>query len=134
MLDPLYGYLLLGANIIEQGYQHGTEWNFGPDDKNCINVESLVMKLIEAWGKGDYNIQNKFEFRETKLLRLNSNKARKLLGWHPKFDIVEAIDRTINWYKLYYLNNKNNISELDSILREYMINEIQDYKKRLKNQ
>ena len=134
VLDPLYGYLLLGANIIEQGYQHGNEWNFGPDDNNCINVESLVMKLIKSWGKGDYNIQNKFEFRETKLLRLNSNKARKLLGWHPKFDIVEAIDRTINWYKLYYLNNKNNISELDSILREYMINEIQDYEKRLKNQ
>ena len=40
--------------------------------------------------------------KETDLLKINSNKAKKLLNWKSKMSTQEAISLTCEWYKRYF--------------------------------
>jgi CDP-glucose 4,6-dehydratase len=35
------------------------------------------------------------------LLRLDSSKARSLLGWRPKYSIDQALERVIEWHRAW---------------------------------
>ena len=43
---------------------------------------------------------------EASILKLNSNKAKKRLGWKTKLNINETLEWTISWYK-EFLKNSN---------------------------
>ena len=45
-------------------------------------------------------------FYESKLLRLNSNKAKKKLGWKPVLNFEASVKMIINWYKNYIYRKK----------------------------
>ncbi|MFM7702596.1 MAG: hypothetical protein ACKO6C_03955, partial [Alphaproteobacteria bacterium] len=44
-------------------------------------------------------------FHEENYLLLDSSKARRELGWLPKFNIDIALDKTIKWYQNFQQNN-----------------------------
>jgi len=121
VLEPLFGYLLLGALMYEDSAKYSSAWNFGPDDKNILTVEELVKLVIKYWGSGSYTIDNLTQPYEAKFLKLDTSKARILLGWKPLYDIDEAVRRTINWYKHFY----NNISK--ETLYKFTLQEIREY-------
>ena len=52
------------------------------------------------------NCKNKNQKYESKLLKLNSNKAKLRLKWKPVLSFSETIQMVINWYKFYYFNKK----------------------------
>ena len=106
VLEPLYGYLKLGSMILSKklkkvDYPH---WNFGPHKKNCIKVIEISKMIIERWSSKKFriNIQKNEKFKETKLLSLTINKAKKELKWKPKLTLKENINMTVDWYKSYY--------------------------------
>lgn len=102
VLEPLRGYLMLAKQLYFKKPIYEGAWNFGPLAENNITVEELVKKLISEYGSGNYsNIKIKKEYRETGLLELNINKARKLLKWNPILNIDETIKFTSEWYKNY---------------------------------
>ena len=39
---------------------------------------------------------------------LDCSKANKLMKWLPIWDLETTIEKTINWYKEYYENNRVN--------------------------
>ena len=121
VLEPLSGYLLLGALMYEDSTEYSSAWNFGPDDKNILTVEELVKLVIKYWGSGSYIIDNSTQPYEAKFLKLDTSKVRTLLGWKPLYDIDEAVRRTINWYKNFY----NNISK--ETLYKFTLQEIREY-------
>ena len=86
-------------------------WNFGPDKKNFLKVK-YFLKKINAVSKLDikWNVK-KSNFHESKILKLNNNKSKKLLKWKPILSINEMIDLTCSWYK-QYLNNKLTLYDL----------------------
>ena len=45
--------------------------------------------------------KNKYDL-ESKLLKLNSNKAKKVIKMVTKLSFSETISMTINWYKKFY--------------------------------
>jgi len=102
VLDPLYGYLLLGMQLLTEGKKYAQAWNFGPLEENYINVEQLVQKVIKYWGTGEYKIVPNPKISESKLLKLNCNKSNKFLCWKPKYNIDETLEETISWYKHFY--------------------------------
>ena len=62
--------------------------------------------------------QKKFFFW-SKLLKLNSNKAEKLLGWKCKLSLKEFLRITIEWYKKYY--QKKNVYKISlETLKKYL--------------
>ena len=45
-------------------------------------------------------------FKESSLLKLNSQKAKKILKWRSILTFKENIFLVANWYKNFYLNSK----------------------------
>ncbi len=102
VLDPLIGYLTLGAKMNEKPVEYATAFNFGPEDEDTLTVEELVKTAIAQWGSGTYEVaQNMEQPHEAHLLRLSISKAKTLLDWQPIFKSREAIAYTIDWYKNY---------------------------------
>jgi CDP-glucose 4,6-dehydratase len=106
VLDPLYGYLLLGKLLYENGKQYSSAWNFGPGDQDFMTVEDVVKKSIEIWGEGDYTFDKSEQPHEANLLKLDTSKSRLKLNWKSTINSNEAIIRTIKWYKYYAEHRK----------------------------
>ena len=101
VLEPLSGYLLLASKMYQKPAKFSGAWNFGPNYESVISVGELVSMIVEKWGDGKWlDISDKKEPHEANLLSLDINKARNFLIWHPKWNIQECIDKTVEWYKL----------------------------------
>ena len=101
VLDVLSGYLLLGAMLVQRGARGLAEaWNFGPIDPHFVSVGQLTERFLRAWGKTSWRLeQDPGAPHETKVLRLDSSKAVRKLGWKPIWNVDVAIDRTVSWYQ-----------------------------------
>lgn len=94
--DIICGYLLLAEKMVKLDL-YGEAFNFS--NENPISVIELVKKIYKLAGKREnYKILNQAKF-EIKHQYLVSTKARKLLGWKPKFSLEEGLRRTILWYQ-----------------------------------
>ncbi|MBT2290156.1 CDP-glucose 4,6-dehydratase [Paenibacillus albidus] len=102
VLEPLCGYLLLTQSMVQHGVEFSAAWNFGPSDENERDVEWLVWKIAELWGKDDfYELHSGPKPHEATNLRLDSSKARRKLGWFPKWNVERGLKHTIQWYQAY---------------------------------
>lgn len=100
VLDPLNGYLVLGAHMAKNPEGFNTAFNFGPKMEDRLTVEELIKQAIGIWGSGNYKVnQNPNKPHEAHLLRLDISKAKEELNWEPKFNSEQAIEYTIEWYK-----------------------------------
>jgi len=101
VLEPLSGYLLLGARI-QRGDDVCDAWNFGPEAENECTVAELVNALNAKWRAGILPAPGEQDGRpalhEAKTLRLNIDKAKQQLGWHPRWNLAETVARTVEWY------------------------------------
>jgi CDP-glucose 4,6-dehydratase len=100
VLDPLYGYLLLGARMSQDPVSFATAYNFGPEPENELTVEELIQISIETWGSGSYEVQQvEGQLHEAGLLKLDITKAKTMLDWKPLLNAKETVSWTIDWYK-----------------------------------
>jgi CDP-glucose 4,6-dehydratase len=102
VLEPLYGYLLLGATLSKRGYDFSGAWNFGSSPGQSRTVSELVNELVAVWGKGIVKFLDprKPRPKEAKYLQLNSTKATQYLGWERVFTFREAIRNTVEEYRV----------------------------------
>jgi len=108
VLEPISGYLLLGAKMNENPILFADAWNFGPYLEDNLTVEEVVEITIKTWGSGSYKISKLQEqYHEAKLLKLDISKTVNELKWKPRYDAVIAIKKTINWYKESQTNLKH---------------------------
>lgn len=102
VLEPLGGYMLLAQRLYENGRMYSQAWNFGPDGNEPRTVEWIVKKLCGKWGgPSTYRVVEEKHLHETSYLKLDCVKAKKALGWYPRWDEERALDKTIEWYKAY---------------------------------
>ncbi|MFH1320710.1 MAG: CDP-glucose 4,6-dehydratase [Bacteroidota bacterium] len=105
VLEPLSGYLFLGAKMQENPVGFADSYNFGPYPDDELSVEELVKISLDHWGSGVYEKANSHdEPHEAGLLKLDITKALNKLGWKPKLKSREAIAKTVNWYRNYHQN------------------------------
>ncbi len=102
VLEPLHGYLMLAEQLYCQGSEFASAWNFGPDEISVRPVAWLVSELARRWGpdarwEPDLAVQP----HEASILKLDSSKARSLLGWHPVLCLATALDWIVEWYREY---------------------------------
>lgn len=124
VLEPLSGYLLLGAKLLNQGKEFAQGYNFGPQDDKILTVEEIVKEFLSCYGKGNYTTQQDNDLHEANLLTLNIEKAKKELGWQSSYDIHTALQKTAEWYKNYYSDEIN--------MYEFSIKQIEDYEEKIK--
>lgn len=123
VLEPLYGYLLLGRMLAKEGRRFAGGWNFGPSAAQTRTVLELAQCFTKAWGAGKMSCLKLIGKapKEAGILKLNSSKARKLLGWRPSLNFKQTIERTVQEYQVMQSLTGNDLyqSRLLSI-RSYM--------------
>ena len=99
-LEPLGGYLLLGAKLAGPGGEAYAEaWNFGPLPTDVRNVGTLAGALLDRWGRAGWlDVSDANAPHEAGLLRLSIDKAVSRLGWRPVWDFAGTVARTADWY------------------------------------
>jgi CDP-glucose 4,6-dehydratase len=99
VLDALGGYLLLAERLWRED-GHAAAWNFGPADEGTRPVDFVADRLAALWGDGaSWGADEGAHPPEAARLRLDSGKARALLGWAPKLDLDRALEWTVEWYR-----------------------------------
>jgi CDP-glucose 4,6-dehydratase len=100
VLDPLNGYLTLGAMMLGDDRQAEGAWNFGPPAGKEATVEELVRILVDEWRAGGWRVEPSDDLKkESRCLRLDSTKARRELGWRSVWDVRTSVRRSVDWYR-----------------------------------
>jgi len=121
VLEPLYGYLLLGATMLTKGHSFSGAWNFGPLYGNNLTVEDLILRFIEQGERGKMKIpEHRGNFHEAGFLSLDITKAVHQLGWHPVLDIETMIQFTLDEYSVDGLSTKLVFNQRCAHIDEYM--------------
>ncbi len=107
VLEPLGGYLLLGARLAGVGTDRPDlfceGWNFGPRPDDARSVREVVEALIRAWGNGSWDDRHDpGALHEAGLLRLSIDKAQSRLGWTPRWRFEKTFRRTVEWYRAFH--------------------------------
>ena len=133
VLEPLAGYLMLGARLLDAGSPYAEAWNFGPDSAASRTVAELAREFLHRWvvhggtpapppiGRVDEPPDGPAE-RAT--LAIDSSTAHRRLGWHPVLQFSEAVDLTASWYARWASGRRFNA-------RAGMVEQIRTYERLL---
>ena len=100
VLEPISGYIVLAERLLAHGHRYAEAWNFGPNEEDCVPVETLVAHFIRLWGLPITWLPDRAAHPpEANFLRLDSSKARSRLGWRPRLGFHKALDWTVDWYR-----------------------------------
>ncbi|HEX8613939.1 MAG TPA: CDP-glucose 4,6-dehydratase [Telluria sp.] len=99
VLEPLHGYLLLGARLLGGDAACAGAYNFGPDAADNLSVATLLNGLQAHWPQLAWRLDGEqHAAKEAALLYLDSSKARQQLGWQVRWPLATGIERTAAWY------------------------------------
>jgi CDP-glucose 4,6-dehydratase len=98
VLDPLYGYILIGKKILNKE-KLSDSYNFGPSETSQLTVGQMTDIACKNWrgNLGWENIPNEDSMPESKLLWLNSELAERELGWKNQLNAEETLIWTFEW-------------------------------------
>ena len=124
VLDPLYGYLLLLMKLYKKQIISGSSFNFGPNkssNKSVSEVINLINKNFDNSVKIIKKKSNLKNYKESKVLMLNSDKSKKILRWKSKYNLEQSIKLTSTWFKQCNDKKNQNILEVtQDQIREYL--------------
>lgn len=119
VLEPLYAYLMIAQKQYEDEKFSGY-YNVGPDDCDCVTTGELVKLFCEKWNDGlKAEIKKVDGPHEANFLKLDCSKLKSTFGWKPRWNIDKAIEKTVEWSKVY--SSGGNISEImDKQIDEFL--------------
>ena len=130
VLDIIYGYLTLCSTLYKNKKIHGEVFNFGPSKKSNFTVLYILTKIKNILPNLKWKtFEKRNTFYESKLLKLNSNKAKLKLGWNSILTISESIKLVSEWYNNFY--NKKNINKKKELYK-FSVSQINYYTKKIK--
>lgn len=97
----VHGYLLLGAEILNENGLANQSWNFGPQKEGHKNVGALLERMKQHWPELEV-VQQSAGFAESQFLHLSSDKSRDVLHWTPPLNFDSTVDLTMEWYKKFH--------------------------------
>ena len=99
VLEPLSGYLTLAQQLWERPALAGA-YNFGPSVNDAVAVRDVVELARAAYGEGEVQYGQGSEGpHEAAWLALDAGRAETVLGVSPRLTLVQAIQRTMAWYR-----------------------------------
>ena len=103
VLEPLSGYLTAIEYCVEGKSATPDSWNFAPNEAGQVDVETIARGICNAWGSSiTPSIQpEQGAVHEAHLLALDATKAKRELQWHPRWDLFQTLERTVEWYRAY---------------------------------
>ena len=120
VLEPLYGYLILGEKLFRDPKIYSGAWNFGARKNTTTSVLNIINQIVKYWGKGKIKIRKKKIYIEQKNLQLNIDKSIKNLKWQPKYSIKKSVQITAEWYKKVLVEKFNAEKITEKQINDYM--------------
>jgi CDP-glucose 4,6-dehydratase len=74
-------------------------FNFGPSAGDHRTVQELVSEILKYWDGTWEKVPRKGAPAETNILRLDAGKARRVLGWRPRWHFEKAVAKSVEWYR-----------------------------------
>jgi len=106
VLEPLSGYMLLAAKMLQEPTAYCEGWNFGPRAESITPVWEVAERIVKYYGRGELrDVSDSNALHEASLLMLDISKARVRLGWEPRTDIERCCQMTADWYRRYTSEN-----------------------------
>ncbi len=100
VLEPLSGYLRVGECLMKDPVRYATCFNFGPNISANKTVLEVVRCLVDYYGRGAIvDASDPHAVHENTLLSLDVTKAYTMLQWEAKWNLQEAVHKTVDWYK-----------------------------------
>ncbi len=141
VLEPLSGYLWLAALLhtalstaLDAGpgdaddarddalHRLASAFNFGPAQTAACPVSSLVNEFLKHWPGTWIDDSAAPAPHEARFLNLATDKAWRLLHWHPAWDFPTTIARTAEWYRLATFPGLSDVRGLTtSHIRQYLL-------------
>jgi CDP-glucose 4,6-dehydratase len=102
VLEPLSGYLVLGAGLLGgKDELRGEAFNFGPDANVNQTVGQLIGAMATRWPGASWNTPEGLERggHEATLLKLSCDKALAYFQWRAALQFPETVEFTVDWYR-----------------------------------
>jgi CDP-glucose 4,6-dehydratase len=106
VLEPLSGYLALGAALLVDDAVAGEPFNFGPLSDAGTQVIDVIEMLSSFWsfeGQSErVHVAPSDGPYEAERLKLACDKAMTRLGWWSVLPLAEMARLTAEWYQAFY--------------------------------
>ena len=128
VLEAIFGYMILAIKQKNDNKINGNAFNFGPNNKSSLSVIGLVKEFKKKWPILNWQIvKSKKKVFESGLLKLNSDKALRILNWKCFMNANQTIILLVNWYKFFFEKKRK------TSMYDYSINQIKLYEKLIVN-
>lgn len=105
VLEPIYVYMMIAAKQF-QNKRYAGYYNVGPDDRDCVCTGELVDIFVEKWGQGvQWRTCDIEGPHEANYLKLDCSKLKHTFGWKPHWNIETAIEKVVEWNKIWLAGN-----------------------------
>jgi CDP-glucose 4,6-dehydratase len=95
--DGAAAYMLLAERLAQDASLAGQAFNFSNEvPVTVLDLVDRIRTLIGSTLEPDVRNEATNEIREQ---YLSAEKARRLFGWRPQFDLEGGLERTIGWYR-----------------------------------
>lgn len=99
VLEPVSAYLVLAQRLWREPELAGA-YNFGPSIGDAVKVRDLVELACVGYGDGTIEYGDGSEGpHESEWLVLDAGKAESVLGLAQRWTLIEAVKRTMAWYR-----------------------------------
>jgi CDP-glucose 4,6-dehydratase len=103
-MDTLFAYLLVAQKQYENPALSDA-YNIGPGEDGCVSNKELADFFCKAWGNdARWECAYVDNPHESRLLKLDCSKIKRVLNQAPRWDIKQAVNETVAWYKAYFCN------------------------------
>lgn len=99
VLEPVNAYLTLAEQLWARPEIAGA-FNFGPPSNEARTVREIINQALTAHGAGQVAYEPDIDQpHEAGTLKLETAKAQHLLAVFPRWNVDEAVRRTVAWYR-----------------------------------
>ena len=100
ILDAVEAYIMLAEKMDDKKI-HGEAFNFSNEIQ--MTVLEITQKILNLMNREDLQPEVlNIASGEIKHQYLSAQKARKILGWKPKYSMEEGMKETISWYQQFF--------------------------------
>jgi CDP-glucose 4,6-dehydratase len=99
VLNAVEGYAVLAERLCADA-SFARAWNFGPDPEDARPVAWVAGRFAELWG-AELELERPAAAQphEAPRLELDASRARRLLGWAPRWNLERSLAATVEWHK-----------------------------------
>ena len=124
VLEPVITYLMIAIKQLENKELQDS-YNIGPNDSDCVTTGDLVTMFCESWGEGAkwINHSEANAPHEANFLKLDCSKIRSVFKWEPRWHVKDAIDKTVEFSKVWIQDGDINaimLRQIDEYLEGIM--------------